>query len=103
MILPESDLAAVSQELSQARTSLGANSPANHMPDQAAGVQEASAMIPMMDVQIECPWCGEGLALADAARAVAARCDACATAVELADPAPAQWVAGLQARAAVAA
>jgi len=103
VILPESDLAAVSQELSQARTSLGANSPANHMPDQAAGVQEVIPMIPTMDVQIECPWCGEGLALAEAAAAVAARCDECATAVELADPAPAQWVAGLQARAAVAA
>jgi len=60
-------------------------------------------MIPTMDVQVECPWCGEGLTLADAAAAVAVRCDSCVTAVDLADPAPAQWVAGPQARAAVAA
>jgi hypothetical protein len=100
VILPESDLAAVSQELSQAPTSLGANSPANHMPDQAAGVHEVIAMIPTMDVKIECPWCGQAVLVTDAASALIAQCDACAIAVDLADPAPAQLVAGLEARAA---
>jgi hypothetical protein len=100
VILPESDLAAVSQELSQAPTSLGANSPANHMPDQAAGVHEVIAMIPTMDVKIECPWCGQAVLVTDAASALIVQCDACAIAVDLADPAPAQLVAGLEARAA---
>ena len=90
MILPESDLAAVSQELSQARTSLGATSPANHMPIQAAGVQEVMAMIPTMDVQIECPWCGQAVLITDAPSALVAQCDACAIAVDLADPVPAR-------------
>ena len=60
-------------------------------------------MIPTMDVQIECPWCGQAVIITDAASALIAQCDACAIAVDLADPAPAQWVAGLQSRAAVAA
>jgi hypothetical protein len=82
----------VSQELSQARTSLGATSPANHMPDQAAGVQEVMAMIPTMDVQIECPWCGQTVLITDAASALVAQCDACAVSVDLTNPVPARVV-----------
>jgi hypothetical protein len=92
VILPESDLAAVSQELSQDRTSLATDSPANHMPDQAAGVQEVIPMIPTMDVQIECPWCGQAVLITEAASALIGQCDACAIAVDLADPVPARAV-----------
>jgi uncharacterized protein (DUF983 family) len=59
-------------------------------------------MIATFDARIHCPWCGQGVDLVDAATALVARCDACATAVDLADPAPAQQAAGLQARAAAA-
>jgi uncharacterized protein (DUF983 family) len=60
-------------------------------------------MIVTFDARIECPWCGKGFDLGDAATVMVARCDECATAVDLADPAPAQQIAGLQAHAAAAA
>jgi len=53
-------------------------------------------MIATFDARIDCPWCGHRLDLEDAPAAVAARCDECATAVDLADPAPAQRVTGIQ-------
>ncbi len=60
-------------------------------------------MIATFDARIDCPWCGHGLDLVDAPAAAVARCDECATAIDLADPAPVERVAGVQARAAVAA
>jgi uncharacterized protein (DUF983 family) len=56
-----------------------------------------------IDVRIDCPWCGQGLLIAEATTALAARCDACSTTVDLADPAPAQQGVVLERRAAVAA
>ena len=102
MILPKLGIAAVSQELSQVRTSLGPDSPTNQMPDQAAGVQEVTEMIPTMDVQIECLWCGQAVHITDAASAAFAQCDACAIAVDLADPVPARAVSPHTATAVVA-
>jgi uncharacterized protein (DUF983 family) len=67
-----------------------------------AGVQEVP-MIATFDARIDCPWCGQGLDLVDAPAAVVARCDACATAIDLADPAPLELLAGVEAPAAVAA
>ena len=49
-------------------------------------------MIPTMDVQIECPWCDQAVLIVDAASARIAQCDACAIAVDLADPVPARAV-----------
>jgi len=60
-------------------------------------------MFATFDARIECPWCGQGLDLVDAPSALVARCDECAVTVDLADPAPAQQLAGIRARAAVAA
>ena len=63
----------------------------------------SGAMIATFDARIECPWCGQGLDLVDAPAAVVARCDECATVVDVADPAPAQWVADGRAHVAAAA
>ncbi|HYU50733.1 MAG TPA: hypothetical protein VEO91_12485 [Candidatus Limnocylindria bacterium] len=60
-------------------------------------------MIATFGARIDCPWCGQGIELADAASAVQARCDECSTVVELADPAPAHHAAGHQSPAAAAA
>lgn len=60
-------------------------------------------MIATIDVRIDCPWCGQGVVIPEATTALAARCDACSTTVDLADPAPAQQVAARQTRARVAA
>jgi uncharacterized protein (DUF983 family) len=43
-----------------------------------------------IDVRIDCPWCGQGLLIAEPTTALVARCDDCSTTVDLADPAPAQ-------------
>jgi hypothetical protein len=60
-------------------------------------------MIATIDVRIECLWCGDELVIADAATCLVARCDGCATAVDLSDPAPAQTAISRQIPAAVAA